>query len=112
MINYKLLSVAFLIVASGCATRGFVHQQVDPVTCRVEVLETMSASQEQKAEALAARIAVLEAQVNEAQLATKAMLDEAAAKAVESALRAETAANAADLAAEKTEKLFELLQKK
>jgi len=97
--------ISVLVVSSGCATKGYVQNQVDPVACKVDVLETKTTS-------LESRLSALESQVSEAQLANKAMLDEATTKATESAQRAEAAATAADLAAQRTEKMFELGQKK
>ena len=97
---------------SGCVTKGYVSRQLDPISCRVDVLETKSASLDQRVNALESRLATLESTVSQAQLANKAMLDAAAARAADSAQKAEAAAAAATQAADKTEKMFELGQKK
>lgn len=67
---------------------------------------------EERVNQLDSRIRTLETQVSEAQLANKAMLDEATAQAVESAQRAENSATAAESAAQRAEKIFELNQRK
>ena len=108
--SFGLLAV--LLVSSGCASKSYVQKQIDPVSCKVDVLETKTASLEERANSLESRLSTLESQVNQAQLANKAMLDEATAKAAGSAQRAEAAAAAADLSAQKTQKMFELGQKK
>ncbi|WP_224985101.1 hypothetical protein [Geomonas agri] len=105
-------AVAFTLSVSGCVTKGYVSKQVDPISCRVDVLETKNASLNQRINAFESRVATLESQVSQAQLANKAMLDDATARAADSAQRAEAAAAAATQAAARTEKLFELGQKK
>ncbi len=109
---YSVGLIGVLLISSGCATKGYVQKQLDPVACKVDVLEIKSVSQEEKTNSLEARVAALEDQINQAQLANKAMLDEATTRALEGAQRAETAAAAAELSAQKTEKMFELGQKK
>jgi hypothetical protein len=74
--------------------------------------ETKSAADEQRLNALETRLATIEGQVSQAQLANKAMLDEATAKAADSAQRAESAASSAAQSAERAQKIFELGQKK
>lgn len=109
---YSLGVVSILLLSTGCATKGFVQKQLDPISCRVDVLENRNASLQTKADSLEARIGALESQVSQAQLANKAMLDEATATASASAQRAEAAAAAAEQAAQRTQKIFELNQKK
>lgn len=109
---YPVGLVFILLVSSGCVTRGYVQKQIDPVACKADVLVTKSAALEERANALEGRLVILESQVSEAQLANKAMLDEATARAMDSAQRAEAAAAAADAAAQRAEKAFELNQKK
>ena len=104
--------IPLLLVSSGCATRGYVQNQIDPVTCKVDIVVTKTTSLEERANTLESRVGALENLVNQAQLANKAMLDDATAKAMESAQRAEASATAAGLAAQRTEKMFELGQKK
>ncbi|QXE90806.1 hypothetical protein [Geomonas subterranea] len=103
---------AVALILSGCVTQGFVSRQVDPIACRVDVLERKSASFDDRAVSIENRLATLESQVSQAQLANKAMLDEATAKAADSAQRAEASATSAAQAAERAEKMFELGQKK
>ncbi|QWV92561.1 hypothetical protein KP004_15380 [Geomonas oryzisoli] len=103
-------SLPFLV--SGCATKGYVNKQIAPVSCRVDVLESKNAALEQRVNSFESRLATLESQVSQAQLANKAMLDDATAKAADSAQRAEAAATSAAQAAERAEKMFELGQKK
>lgn len=107
----SLLAVLLLLVA-GCASKGYVGRQIDPVACKVDVLEKKAASLNERADSQEARLAALESQVSQAQLANKAMLDEAAARAADNAQRAEAAAASAAQAAERAEKAFELGQKK
>lgn len=109
---YRLVLISILLVSSGCVTRGYVQKQIDPLACKADVLETESAALEEKTNLLEARLATLESQVSQAQLADKAMLDEAVARAMDSAQRAEAAAAAADASAQRAEKMFELNQKK
>lgn len=104
--------LALVFFSPGCASKGYVQKQIDPIACKADVLESKSASLEGKATSLEARISSLENQVNQAQLADKAMLDDATARAAQSAQRAETAAAAADVSAQRAEKAFELGQKK
>jgi hypothetical protein len=107
-----LLSVPLLLLGAGCASKGYVNRQIDPVACKVDVLERKAASVEERANSIEGRLATIESQVNQAQLANKAMLDEATARAADSAQRAEAAAASAAQAAERAEKAFELGQKK
>lgn len=109
---YSLGVISVLLLSTGCASKNFVQKQIDPISCRVDVLENRNASLQSKADSLETRVAALETQVSQAQLATKAMLDEATATASASAQRAEAAAAAAELAAQRTLKIFELNQKK
>lgn len=111
----KICSLAIIcisLLSTGCASKGFVQKQLDPISCRVDVLENRNASLQTKADSLEARVATLENLVSQAQLANKAMLDEATATASASAQRAEAAAVAADQAAQRAQKIFELSQKK
>ncbi len=109
---YSIGVIGTALLSTGCATKGFVQKQLDPISCRVDVLENRNASLQTKTDSLEARVAVLESQVKEAQLANKAMLDEATASASASAQRAEAAAAAAEQSAQRTQKIFELNQKK
>ena len=102
---YRLGLMSVLLVTTGCATKDYVGKQINSVACRVDVLEIKTTS-------LESRVDALESLVDQAQLANKAMLDEATVKAMESAQRAEAAATAADFAAQRAEKMFELGQKK
>ncbi|WP_236015296.1 hypothetical protein [Geomonas anaerohicana] len=109
----SLLSVSVVaFMLSGCVTKGYVSKQLDPISCRVDILETKNASLDQRVISLESRLATLESQVSQAQLANKAMLDDATARATDSAQRAEAAAASATQAADRAEKIFELGQKK
>lgn len=109
---YSLGVISILLLSTGCASKSFVQKQFDPISCRVDVLENRNASLQSKADSLEARVAALENQVSQAQLANKAMLEEVTATASASAQRAEAAAAAAEQAAHRTQKIFELNQKK
>jgi outer membrane murein-binding lipoprotein Lpp len=127
------LPVLFVgLLLSGCATKGYVKQQLNPVSCRVDVIESKQTTLEQKAASLESRlnqleprVTALEGQVNalpktmELTPADRALLSDAERRATESAQRAETAARtaessatAADASAKKAAKSFELGQKK
>ncbi|MBU5615380.1 hypothetical protein [Geomonas azotofigens] len=109
----SLLTLAVVtFVLPGCVTKGYVNRQLDPISCKVDIIEGKSASLDERARSLESRLATLESQVSQAQLANKAMLDEATARAADSAQRAEAAATAVAQAAERAEKTFELGQKK
>lgn len=111
--------IPFVVLLAGCASKGYVERRIDPVACKVDVIEskigaveTKSASDEQRINALENRLATIEGQIRQAQLANKAMLDEATAKAADSAQRAESAATVAAQSADRAQKIFELGQKK
>lgn len=106
------LSILLLLLVAGCASKGYVNRQIDPVACKVDVLERKAASVDERANALETRLTTLESEIGQAQLANKAMLDEATARASDSAQRAEAAAASATQSAERAEKAFELGQKK
>ena len=101
-----------VVMLTGCANKGYVDRQIDPLACRVEVLEKKTAGFDERMGGIESRLATLQDQVNQAQLANKAMLDKATADAAASAQKAEASANSAAQAAEKAQKLFELGQKK
>ncbi len=100
-----------LLTAAGCATEGYVKDQLDPLCKRVSDLET--------------RVAGIESKLNQMptsggmSAADKATLEKSDEAAKESAARAEAAANRAEAAAKEAEqaakkgaKLLELEQKK
>ncbi len=104
------LSTAFLITA-GCATEGYVKEQIDPLNKRVSDLEGKVAGIESRLDKMPTSAGL--------SAADKAMLQKAdesakenAAKADAAANRAEAAAKEAESAAKKGAKLLELEQKK
>lgn len=107
-----LLVAVLLLCSTGCASKGYVDRQLDPISCKLDIMEKKAAALEERASTLEGRVITLETQASEAQLANKAMLDTATAKATDSAQRAEAAAASAAQSADRAEKLFELGQRK
>lgn len=122
----KLLVLSLVLLAcTGCATKGYVNQQLDPLACRVDQIEAKQAALETRVSQVEARLAALETQVSalpqtlDLNPADKAMVSDALRSATESAQRAESAAtsaqgsaSAAEMAAQRAAKAFELGQKK
>jgi OmpA-OmpF porin, OOP family len=86
--RYAMISLAVMvaIAASGCASKGYVNKRIDPVGQRVGTLETASAEQGEK----------LEAVRNDA--------DRANERALSAGERADGAANAAERANQEAQK--------
>ncbi|MBT0666492.1 hypothetical protein KI809_19460 [Geobacter pelophilus] len=107
-----LMAIAGL---SGCATEGFVHSQVDPLAERLGTLEKKVNALEAKPAGLsdAERMAISQADAK-AQKALDAVgkLTADADRAEAAAKRAEAAAMEAKKEEKKSEKLFNLEQKK
>ncbi len=83
-----LVTMGFLLViSSGCATRDYVRQQIEPLLDRVSKAEAMAQEAKKTAE-------------------------ECCEKSEGAANRAEEAAKKAEAAAEKAKKSFELQQRK
>ncbi len=97
-------AAAFGLLVAGCATEGYVKQQVDPLADRVTALEKAQASTNSKLDAQQAQIAALKQNAADA-TAASARADQAAKEAAAAAERAEAAA-------QKSTKAFELSQVK
>lgn len=131
MKRLTLLALGLVILgSSGCSTKGYVREQVDPLNQRLDKLEACVRSMNQRLGDVEKRSGTTAADLDavrkdmadtRGQLqqggaagqqdpATRA--DAAAAKAEAAATRAETAADKADRAAEKSSKAFELGQRK
>jgi len=117
-----VMGILALLILSGCATKGFVMEQTDPLTSRIAANEARindlmtaqktnsAAIQEAKEMAQKALDMAGRAEMRAADEATRA---KAAAKAAEdAAAKAEAAASDADKAAKKCEKMFMMEQKK
>jgi alcohol dehydrogenase class IV len=103
-----LLPLALLMsLVSGCATRDYVKQQIEPLVDRISKLEAKCGSSADlsgvKQEAADAKALAEEALKNS---------KECCANSEEAAKRAEAAAERAEAAAKKAEKAFELHQMK
>lgn len=97
-----LVTIGFLLVlSSGCATKDYVKQQMEPLLDRTSKTEATAQDAKKTAED-AKRIA------EEA----KRTAEECCEKAESAANRAEAAARKAEMAAEKSTKSFELQQRK
>lgn len=127
-----VISSIALLFASGCATKGYVKTQVDPVSERIGRIEAgmnavegkldqaLKDAEASKTQSQADRAAIAEAKAmaNKAQdTANKAEAEAMrvggdVSKAEAAAKRAEEAAREAEKAAAKTEKMFRLQQKK
>jgi hypothetical protein len=89
------MTIGFLLVmTSGCATKDYVKQQIEPLLDRISKSEAMAQDAKNTAE--------------EAKKTAK----ECCEKAEGAANRAEAAARKAEMAAEKSTKSFELQQRK
>ena len=114
---YLGLSIV-LLTASGCATEGYVKEQVDMVCKRVSDLEAKVNGLEDRMNKMPTTLpmneqdkAMLDKALQDAK-ASAANADAAAGKADAAASRAEAAAGRAEQAAKKGSKLLELEQKK
>lgn len=99
------LLVSFLY---GCASKGYVKEQTDSLTGRINKLETSNAQLTDRINKLETDCASSKADAAEALQTAK----EGASKSDADAQRAETAAKKAEVAAKKAEKAFELHQRK
>ncbi|HEX9024506.1 MAG TPA: hypothetical protein VF799_11780 [Geobacteraceae bacterium] len=107
---FLVMSLA-LLIASGCATEGYVKDQLDPLCKRVSDLEAKVAGIESRLNQMPTSAGMSEADKAALQKADESA-KESAAKAEDAAKRAEAAAKEAELAAKKGAKLLELEQKK
>lgn len=116
-----MLGAILLLSLTGCATEDYVRTQVDPLTERVNKLETVvntglmtdadRAAIKQatdKSQQAMDKVNALEGDVK--QSAQKA--DEAAARAENAAKEAQASADSAHQSVKKSEKIFKLEQKK
>lgn len=103
-----MMLLSFLVAISyGCASKGYVKEQTDPLAERINKLETSCASKQQ-VDSLAEKVNKLEA----SSAASQADIDQAkkdAAEALQTANKSEAAAAKAEAAARKA---FELHQRK
>jgi chromosome segregation ATPase len=113
-----VISSIALLFASGCATKGYVKTQVDPVSDRIGGLEARMNAIESKLDQTTKDTESLkgQSQTDQAAIADmKAMAQKAEADAMragEDAKKAEEAAREAEKAAARAEKMFHLQQKK
>jgi hypothetical protein len=110
-----LLPLALLMsLVSGCASRDYVKQQIEPLVDRISKLEARMNDLEAKCGSSADLSGVKQEAADAKTLAEEALKNskECCANSEEAAKRAEAAAERAEAAAKKAEKAFELHQMK
>ncbi|WP_328753808.1 alanine-zipper protein [Geomesophilobacter sediminis] len=121
-LTVRLAAVALALAGSGCATRNYVKEQIDPLADRIgrlesrvkelderlDVLEKRPVVTIEDLETLKDRVNAIGAQAQEALGTSQA----AGARAEGAAQRAEAAAGRAETAADRAARAFELEQKK
>lgn len=104
-----MMLLSFLVSFSyGCASKGYVKEQTDPLADRINKLETSNIQLIDRINKVEAGNAASKADAAEALKTAK----DCASKSDADAQRAEAAAKRAEAAAKKAEKAFELHQRK
>ena len=113
-LRYLAASGMFIILA-GCATKGFVKQQTEPLSDRMATVESRLDALQNSVGMQNAAINDLKADVAEAKKNCGSAMSNCATSASQAeaaAARAEAAAKQAETAAEKSERAFRLRQRK
>ena len=118
MKRLALLWLFIPLLASGCATEDYVQRQLNPLACRIDIIEAKTTDMERRLNLLETRVSTLETRVEalptsiELNPADRALLTDAVTRAEAAANNAQNAAAAAEQASQRATRAFELGQKK